>query len=729
MSGSDVPFNCMSLIDACHGRGVRARPQSTHSADHTVCTDDNINMMSILSGGRGQPRSVKRASSAPHSPAHPPTRRRTCAASAGVRVRPTPQPAVTIDDEPHIADMFDFGVDTCDHIVAGNHQLLVDIFRALPPLAVESCFSGRGTAEAMVGALKSIAKSKYGTDLRIISGAMIDIDPHCRRVLTAEHSGCVYADVTNFLPPDIQSFLGTLQIDNVDITGDMVRILVRTSLPCDDQPPVLPIPTRVNAPQVHSPTRSTRSPNASDSSSSSSSTSSRSSSTRSSSSSTTDNTCADGHVVSAGASSVVTNTDGTLQDVLATDIDAPHARIDMQKLRSTISCLLFTKSAALKVTIGAAQPCWKLCTNGDMTMDKAIELLAMLYNDEQDTSITLQFSHTVPTSQIAATLFNIPDNVDITRRESLRAAVERGDVVTSSRVHVDIRRCRCERPEHQQCVTSVCNVGVYEPTPDTPCHVIHVAGSPCWDWSANSLRRQQIHGQSMLVLFSWILYIFETEPTVFVHENVPGFWIELLLFFLGSLYTISYTTFSPCQTSNFPVSRDRIYTLGHHRKRATATTPVQHLPTYLAVECKYVAMDLFFGVVNQSAKFQLSPSATKFLAEYRRLHPDLDVFDLNNNPNKRSKKESRDRMLHAITRGCSRIFSCTHSRWLTPPELSIIQGHPIAAWAARRLHMSEPLTTIMEVANVHHNSMVGNSMHGVCIFQMIAWAVVHTQWS
>ena len=90
-----------------------------------------------------------------------------------------------------------------------------------------------------------------------------------------------------------------------------------------------------------------------------------------------------------------------------------------------------------------------------------------------------------------------------------------------------------------------------------------VAGSACVDYSAYG-NHQQAAGKTALFLIVLLRLILEDKPLLFLHENVLGFPLALLMDVLAELYEIEEIVITP-EIANFPVERRRKYALGRFR--------------------------------------------------------------------------------------------------------------------------------------------------------------------
>ena len=86
-----------------------------------------------------------------------------------------------------------------------------------------------------------------------------------------------------------------------------------------------------------------------------------------------------------------------------------------------------------------------------------------------------------------------------------------------------------------------------------------VAGSPCTNWSSLGKRRGWL-GVGTVEFMCFMFDILSAKPEILVHENVPGFDVQGMIYFLEEHYVCETLTFSPLSLG-WPVSRERSYTI------------------------------------------------------------------------------------------------------------------------------------------------------------------------
>ena len=90
--------------------------------------------------------------------------------------------------------------------------------------------------------------------------------------------------------------------------------------------------------------------------------------------------------------------------------------------------------------------------------------------------------------------------------------------------------------------------------------IVHVAGTPCVDWSAQWAKRLRECGPSMLATLVWLAQRLLVAEPLLVHENVKGFDVGLLVAALGNSYII-FSHVSNFADLGFAVTRVRRLTI------------------------------------------------------------------------------------------------------------------------------------------------------------------------
>ena len=102
---------------------------------------------------------------------------------------------------------------------------------------------------------------------------------------------------------------------------------------------------------------------------------------------------------------------------------------------------------------------------------------------------------------------------------------------------------------------------------------VDMTGTPCQEFSQQGLREGP-QGKQMWVFLAWVAAVLASDAAVVIHENVPQFWVELLVQHLGVKYHI-YSMLVDCNDFGFGlISRQRRYSILYHKLK----TNVRHSP-------------------------------------------------------------------------------------------------------------------------------------------------------
>lgn len=297
---------------------------------------------------------------------------------------------------------------------------------------------------------------------------------------------------------------------------------------------------------------------------------------------------------------------------------------------------------------------------------------------------------------------------------------------------------------------------------------LHIAGSPCQDWSAIG-RRKQLQGGTLRAFMGWIVLMHILSPLIIVHENVTQFPLGLLKFLLGSLYNISSSTIAPSHVSGFPVRRDRTYGILTLRSKLALSLPLSdlhnaHMNTHVD---RMSGEALYCAGVPEGHQFTLTQQASGWLRVYSDKHPDRTIFDLSQasslwqaslavkhspppagthglaqcthtsylpcvnvvawpqNPLLFNRKQDSMGLCPTITRGSRRLWCTRFHRWLLPCERILAQSIPITSWAASKMAITrrtfcDPGAGLSDGAL---GSFAGNAMHAACVGSAVLWAL------
>eukprot|EP00974_Lingulodinium_polyedra_P106983 10356277-Lingulodinium_polyedra.AAC.1 len=69
---------------------------------------------------------------------------------------------------------------------------------------------------------------------------------------------------------------------------------------------------------------------------------------------------------------------------------------------------------------------------------------------------------------------------------------------------------------------------------------MHIAGSPCVDWSSQGLRKRE-DGPNMICTMAWVAQRYEAEDAIVFNENVRQFPPDVIMNVLTDKYIIQTT--------------------------------------------------------------------------------------------------------------------------------------------------------------------------------------------
>lgn len=250
---------------------------------------------------------------------------------------------------------------------------------------------------------------------------------------------------------------------------------------------------------------------------------------------------------------------------------------------------------------------------------------------------------------------------------------------------------------------------------------IHVAGSPCTDWSSMG-QQQKLSGPTAAAFLVWTRWMLDNEPTIIIHENVKRFPVRILVELFGASYSVHSIELTPKEVG-WPIARPRRYSLLLKKGRATLQRPLVELKEAFHQEVKLKGINFF---VQRLQHQELPGWQQHFLAGYRASGATADgsIVDLSQNPWRgRGRQSAADGSCPAITRSSGTLWSEDRQRAMTGLERLAAHGIPVFSWAA-----SAALTHPRSFANFKGKEgaltyFAGNAMHASCIGGVLAWMV------
>ena len=173
---------------------------------------------------------------------------------------------------------------------------------------------------------------------------------------------------------------------------------------------------------------------------------------------------------------------------------------------------------------------------------------------------------------------------------------------------------------------------------------LHIAGPPCIDYSSMGRQRRE-NGPTAIVFLLWTRAVRDQHPLVVVFENVVRFPITMLQLLLGDLYHIDHVVLDAIMTGG-PCRRRRLYCVLTLRGSVHLTRPLADLVKILD-SCRGVALTGKDLAIQSQRGNQLSPSARRYLWDYKGLFPKGDFYDLAESPGKTSVDGTRGPPLHS----------------------------------------------------------------------------------
>ncbi|CAE8615808.1 unnamed protein product, partial [Polarella glacialis] len=239
-------------------------------------------------------------------------------------------------------------------------------------------------------------------------------------------------------------------------------------------------------------------------------------------------------------------------------------------------------------------------------------------------------------------------------------------------------------------------------------HVL-IAGSPCTDYSKWG-KVLQSAGPTTAFFLILMKSVLQSLPDVFVHENVTTFPMDHIVSFLGELYDITFSQIDPADDCGFPIHRKRVYLVAHRRAVVMRRYKDIGFPEYVRqVQIKSTHKLQVFLSAMTAGITTVTGSKMKRLLRYRELFSNHNVFDLNQSPDARPRKNAADGSLQTLTTNVTSLWSEDAERYFLP----------ITEWAASALGTEMVVTT--GVSNTAHCRMAGNSMHAAAVGRAIAY--------
>ncbi|CAE8652541.1 unnamed protein product, partial [Polarella glacialis] len=243
-----------------------------------------------------------------------------------------------------------------------------------------------------------------------------------------------------------------------------------------------------------------------------------------------------------------------------------------------------------------------------------------------------------------------------------------------------------------------------------------IAGSPCTDYSKWG-KVLQSAGPTTAFFLILMKSVLQFLPDVFVHENVTTFPMDHIVSFLGELYDITFSQIDPADDCGFPIHRKRVYLVAHLKYRhhqIKAALQGHGFPEYVRqVQIKSThKLQVFLSAMTAGITTVTGSKMKRnilSLLRYRELFSNHNVFDLNQSPDARPRKNAADGSLQTLTTNVTSLWSEDAERYFLP----------ITEWAASALGTEMVVTT--GVSNTAHCRMAGNSMHAAAVGRAIAY--------
>ncbi|CAE8632004.1 unnamed protein product [Polarella glacialis] len=178
----------------------------------------------------------------------------------------------------------------------------------------------------------------------------------------------------------------------------------------------------------------------------------------------------------------------------------------------------------------------------------------------------------------------------------------------------------------------------------------------------------------------------------------------------GELYDITFSQIDPADDCGFPIHRKRVYLVAHRRAVVMRRYKDIGFPEYVRqVQIKSTHKLQVFLSAMTAGITTVTGSKMKRLLRYRELFSNHNVFDLNQSPDARPRKNAADGSLQTLTTNVASLWSEDAERYFLP----------ITEWAASALGTEMVVTT--GVSNTAHCRMAGNSMHAAAVGRAIAY--------
>ena len=233
-----------------------------------------------------------------------------------------------------------------------------------------------------------------------------------------------------------------------------------------------------------------------------------------------------------------------------------------------------------------------------------------------------------------------------------------------------------------------------------PCD-LHIAGTPCKDFSSQNNNHPGESGPGLKHLFVWMGLMRMLFIPLIIAENVPGFPISSFDAFLP-MYTVHTTIFSNTDFGHC-VERRRRYTVLCLKTTFTLTRPLSDIASVLGrvrspthtwtdymVACDDEMRQELTWASTRKGSNRITPLAltdhdcfvqallpwelANFITAQR--HKSGVVYTLSQNADVRTCWSSDD-VLHTVIANNHMLFSDVHRRWLTARETLSLQGFPV----------------------------------------------------
>ncbi|CAE8740883.1 unnamed protein product [Polarella glacialis] len=193
-----------------------------------------------------------------------------------------------------------------------------------------------------------------------------------------------------------------------------------------------------------------------------------------------------------------------------------------------------------------------------------------------------------------------------------------------------------------------------------------------------------------------------------------NFPMDHIVSFLGELYDITFSQIDPADDCGFPIHRKRVYLLSTDIIKLKRRYKDIGFPEYVRqVQIKSThKLQVFLSAMTAGITTVTGSKMKRnilSLLRYRELFSNHNVFDLNQSPDARPRKNAADGSLQTLTTNVTSLWSEDAERYFLP----------ITEWAASALGTEMVVTT--GVSNTAHCRMAGNSMHAAAVGRAIAY--------